>query len=458
MTGMWKVKRLSKKPLSVCGLKLFHKNKHLYILERKYYTFPIEDIRLFTLKLLHWIDKHSSACLLDNQGYASTYSSYECVVAAGCIKRFEQKDDLFSSLSDFVNNNNDWIFGHLNYDIKNHIEALYSSNIDNIQFPDAFLFIPEVVLIVKNNILIIGVLHSSANAVFNEINFQKIPQKNIQSVRIKPRIDKEEYIDTVKKLQQHILKGECYEINYCQEFYAENADISPVDVYHHLTQISPNPFCAFYKLNDAYLMCVSPERFIRKEGENIISQPIKGTAKRGVNKEEDQHIKQVLLNSKKDRKENIIVVDLVRNDLSRVCSKGSVHVEELCALYTFPGVHQMISTVKGTLKPDVDFGDIIKATFPMGSMTGAPKKRVMQLIEKYEKTKRGIYSGTLGYINPDRDFDFNVVIRSIMYNKAEKYVSYQVGGAITFESDPENEYEECFLKAAAIMQILRTNS
>ena len=223
-----------------------------------------------------------------------------------------------------------------------------------------------------------------------------------------------------------------------------------------LNKISPNPFCCFYKLTDKFLLCASPERYLKKESKNILSQPIKGTAKRGANSEEDNEIKHELFNNAKDRKENIIVVDLVRNDLSRICTEGSVAVQDLCEVHTFPGVHQMISTIKGTLRPEAGFGDIIKATFPMGSMTGAPKKRVMQLIENFERTKRGIYSGTVGYITPDKDFDFNVVIRSIMYNETNKYVSYQVGGAITFESDPESEYDECITKGAAMAQILST--
>lgn len=423
-------------------------------MKRKYYTFHVRHIDLFKLKLLLWAAKYNVVSFLDNHEYHSQYSAFECLAGAGCIKRFDIKEELFSSLSSFVNNTDDWIFGHLNYDIKNYTENLYSHNIDNINFPDAFLFVPEIVFILQKNLLTMGLIHSDANQIFNEINLQEIPERNIDKVYIKPRISKEKYIQKVKQLQQHILRGECYEINFCQEFFAENADIFPADIYRSLTRISPNPFSSFYKIADKFLLCASPERYLKKEGENILSQPIKGTAKRGANDEEDQQIKQALFNSKKDRKENIIVVDLVRNDLSRICEEGSVHVQELCKVYTFPGVHQMISTVKGKLKRNAGFGDIIKATFPMGSMTGAPKKRVMQLIEKYEQTKRGIYSGTVGYITPNKDFDFNVVIRSIMYNEANKYLSYQVGGAITFESDPESEYEECLVKAAAITQIL----
>lgn len=423
-------------------------------MKRTYYTYQINNIHLFKLRLLNWSVQYKVVSFLDNNEYNSSYSKYELLVGVGCIKKFDIKENFFSSLSSFVNDTNDWIFGHLNYDIKNYIEDIYSNNIDRIHFPDAFLCIPEIVFILQKDELIIGTMQADADRVFDEINQQQIPLNNLQPVNVIPRITKEEYIQNIKKLQQHILRGECYEINYCQEFYAENTSVSPAAVYHLLTQISPNPFCCFYKIDDKFLLCASPERYLKKEGDNIISQPIKGTAKRGTDKDEDLKIKKELFNNKKERKENIIVVDLVRNDLSRICEEGSVHVEELCEVYTFPGVHQMISTVKGKLLPKAAFGDIMKAAFPMGSMTGAPKKRVMQLIEKYEKTKRGIYSGTVGYITPEKDFDFNVVIRSIMYNETNRYVSYQVGSAITFESDAESEYEECVVKAAAITKIL----
>jgi len=423
-------------------------------LERKYDTFSIEDINLFKLKLLNWCARHDVSAFLDNNFYDSGYSGYECLAGVGCAKKFQIEENLFSALSLFVDDAKDWIFGHLNYDIKNHIEDLSSNNVDNINFPDAFFFVPEIIFIIKHHELTIGSVNANADVVFAEINQQNIAKEELHPVRVIPRISKEDYIHNVAQLQQLILRGECYEINYCQEFYGENIDISPADIYRRLTNISPNPFCSFYKINDKYLLCASPERYLKKEGRSIISQPIKGTSKRGETKEKDQQLKQALYESKKDRKENIIVVDLVRNDLSRLCEEGTVHVEELCKVYGFPGVHQMISTVKGRLRADAKFGEIIKATFPMGSMTGAPKKRVMQLIEKYEQTKRGIYSGTVGYITPHKDFDFNVVIRSIMYNATSKYVSYQVGGAITFESDPESEYKECLVKAAAITQIL----
>ena len=253
----------------------------------------------------------------------------------------------------------------------------------------------------------------------------------------------------------HILRGDCYEINFCQEFYAEGVSINPVSIYHSLGAASPNPYSAFYKLDDKFLLCASPERYLKKTGSNILSQPIKGTWERSpTNDVEDELNKSRLSTSSKDRSENVMVVDLVRNDLSKVCIEGSVKVDELFGIYKFPQLYQMISTVSGTLNTGIRITDIVKATFPMGSMTGAPKKKVMELIEKYEVTKRGIFSGTVGYISPDKDFDFNVVIRSIMYNASNRYLSFQAGSGITFYSDPETEYDECLLKAMAIKKVL----
>jgi len=301
-------------------------------------------------------------------------------------------------------------------------------------------------------------LHDKPEKIFDSIRFCPVEnsKRGRKNINIQSRINKEEYTQIISKLKQHILRGDCYEINFCMEFFAEDAAIDPLNIHEQLTAVSPNPFSCYYKCDDKFLFCASPERYLKKSGTAIISQPIKGTAGRsGDDPNEDDRGKKNLAESSKDKSENVMVVDLVRNDLSKICKEGTVHVEELFGVYTFPQVHQMISTIKGELKEDVNFSDILKATFPMGSMTGAPKKRVMELIEQYEKTKRGIFSGAVGYITPQQDFDFNVVIRSIMYNATKKYLSYQVGSGITFYSDPEKEYEECLLKAKAIEEVLK---
>ena len=212
------------------------------------------------------------------------------------------------------------------------------------------------------------------------------------------------------------------------------------------------PFASFYKQNQNVLMGASPERYLCKRGDKLYSQPIKGTYRRGKNPEEDKQLKTALRDDLKEQTENVMIVDLVRNDLSRTAAKSSVKVEELFGMYTFPQVHQLISTVSSTLKSDVHFTEAIRCSYPMGSMTGAPKISAMKLIDQYEKTKRELYSGSVGYIDPYGNFDFNVVIRSLLYDTQKQYLSLTVGGAITNQSDAEKEYEECLLKAKAIFE------
>ena len=291
----------------------------------------------------------------------------------------------------------------------------------------------------------------------NDVGNSKIITTSNIAIKTQSKITKQTYLDNVEHLKSHIQQGDIYEINYCQEFYANEVEINPIELYFKLNKKSPTPYSCFVKHNHSYLLSASPERFIKKQGNKISSQPIKGTIKRGATLEEDEVLKHQLKNDPKERSENIMIVDLVRNDLSKIATRNSVKVEELCEIYTFPQVHQLISTISAEAKPEVDFKTIIHALFPMGSMTGAPKIRAMELIEQYEHSKRGLYSGTVGYIKPNGDFDFNVVIRSILYNSSSKKISYFVGGAITSLSEPEKEYEECLLKAKAINEVLSSN-
>ncbi len=271
---------------------------------------------------------------------------------------------------------------------------------------------------------------------------------------LRPRQAKTEYLAAVEAIKEDILNGEVYELNLCQEFYAEGVALDPVDVFHRLNATSPAPFAGFYRYHHHYLICASPERFIRRTASTILSQPIKGTIARGATPAADEQQRLVLLQDEKERAENLMIVDLVRNDLARVAETGSVHVPELFGLYPFRHVWQMISTVRATLRPEVDLVDVLRAAFPMGSMTGAPKVRAMQLIEHYEQSRRGLYSGSIGYVLPSGDFDFNVVIRSLQYRQDTGYLSFQVGSAITYDSVPEREYEECLLKARAMLEVL----
>lgn len=352
-----------------------------------------------------------------------------------------------------------WQYGFVSYDYKNRIESLVSDNPDSFSLPDCCFKKPDLAfrnqgqgwkdLLPEKNPNGIRA-EEILNNLFDEHGLEHQPV----SIRMKTRFGKEEYIRTVQSIKKRILAGEVYEMNFCQEFYASGVEINPAQVFRHLQELSPAPFSAILRKDNIYLISSSPERFLRKEGTHLYSQPIKGTRRRGNNAAEDQRLKEELSADEKERAENVMIVDLVRNDLSRIAARGSVKVDELFGIYSFEQVHQMISTISCTLKPDTSFAEILRATFPMGSMTGAPKIRAMELIEKYERSRRGLYSGALGVITPQGDFDFSVVIRSILYDSEKKYVSITVGSAITHRSDPEKEYEECLLKAKGMLLAL----
>jgi para-aminobenzoate synthetase component I len=404
--------------------------------------------------MLNWANQFNIFCYLDNQHYNFQPHYYECLLAVGLHSYISSDTSEVSDLDHFLSGQKDWSFGHLSYNLKAGLHGINNNKPDPLGFPHFFFFVPEVVLTINGRELCIEA--SSPDDVFSQIMQQE--ERVIQPhapINVQQRITKAEYLQTIRKLQQHILRGDCYEINFCQEFYAEEALIDPLSIFQKLITVSPTPFSAFYRLYDKYLICASPERFIAKEGAKILSQPMKGTAKRNLQDEkEDKLLKEDLHTNSKERAENVMVVDLVRNDLSKICKGASVKVDELFGIYTFPQVHQMVSTVSGELQSNVPFSEILSSTFPMGSMTGAPKHRVMQLIDQYEPSNRGIFSGSVGYFDPSGNFDFNVVIRSIMYNASNKYLSYQVGSGITFYCDAEKEWEECLLKAEAIKKVL----
>ena len=418
-------------------------------------AFPINDFTAVKEKALNWVQQYSTFCTLDNHQYQIKPHSQECLIAAGIKNSISGNDvDALERLQQAIDKST-WLFGHLGYELNIGNRPVSSSFPDHIGFPDLYFFEPEIILRFDEREMTIQAANPAK--VFDEIMSMPVIRagQNSNKVSIQSRITKEEYIDIIEKLRKHILRGDCYEINFCQEFFIEELLLDPVQVYNQLSEISPNPFSALYRINDRWLICASPERFLKKEGNRIISQPIKGTSKRiEGNAETDLRSKEQLHLSQKDRSENVMVVDLVRNDLARICKEGTVKVDELYGVYSFPQVHQMISTVSGELSPGCSFADIIRATFPMGSMTGAPKKKVMELIVTYEKSKRGIFSGALGYISPEGDFDFNVVIRSILYNVATGYVSFLAGSGITFYSNAQDEWTECMLKAEAIRNVL----
>jgi para-aminobenzoate synthetase component 1 len=427
--------------------------------KRQFVSFPFSDLYNIKQQVLNWSVRFSTFAFLDNQLYSSPETSYECLVAVGERARLRTNaGGAFDRLKAFSIQQEDWLFGHFSYDLKSETENVPSALPDRILFPDLFFFVPDIIILISQHEIQLGLFGSHHQLIWDEIkNAAPNTERNIIApAAIHNRMSRDEYLSVIEKLRQHILLGDCYEINYCQEFFVEAVNMDPTDLYRSLINISPSPFSAYYSVDDHFLLCASPERYLKRNGNNILSQPIKGTSARDLaDASHDASLRATLAASEKDRAENVMVVDLVRNDLSKICQPDSVFVSELFGIYSFPQVHQMISTIVGKPRSDLYWTDMIALTFPMGSMTGAPKKRVLELIEKYEKSKRGLFSGALGYVKPNQDFDFNVVIRSLLYNRGHQYLSYFAGSGITFNSDPEKEYEECLLKVAAFESIIK---
>ncbi|TDE41666.1 anthranilate synthase component I family protein [Flavobacterium rhamnosiphilum] len=419
----------------------------------------ISDPKEFKQQLLFWSQQFREIIYLDSNDYPQNYSSYDCVLAVDAFTSIKTDyHNAFEDLKQYQQITKDWLFGYLSYDLKNDIEQLQSKNFDGLGFPDLYFFQPKKLFLLKGNQLEIKYLNICDDEVEedfeNIVESRKSKVETEATIEIQQRILKENYLEKVSRILEHIHQGDIYEANFCMEFFAENAIIDPIEKFIKLNEISQPPFAVFFKNNNHFLLSATPERYLKKEGELIISQPIKGTAKRFSDPIEDENSRVDLALDPKERAENIMITDLVRNDLSRTAQKGSVEVQELCGIYSFLQVHQMISTVTSKLDVQYSAVDVLKTTFPMGSMTGAPKISAMKIIEKLEETKRGLYSGAVGYFAPNGDFDFNVVIRSILYNQEKKYVSFSVGSAITSQSIPEKEYEECLLKAKAMREVL----
>lgn len=420
---------------------------------RTQHVFRINDATIIKQKVLNWLKQFGTFCFLDSCSFP--HQEFELIAGAGVRRDFSCNDaHTFRSFQQF-DVEKSWLLGHISYELGVRLNSSSELKPDRTAFPLLYFFEPEALITLKDGLLTItgengAVFFDEINATPLEHHFEKPGL-----VEMKAGTTREEYIQIVEQLQQHIQRGDCYEINYCIDFFADKVQLDPVTIFTELTKLSPNPFSALYKLKDKWLICASPERFLKKAGNQLVSQPIKGTSIRLAQTSEELKVEQSALhNSQKDRAENVMVVDLVRNDLSRVCRPGSVTVDELFGVYSFSQVHQMISTISGRLEENSSFQSIIEATFPMGSMTGAPKASIMRLIDLYEKEARGIFSGTVGYVKPNGDFDLNVVIRSLMYDQQNGNLSYKVGSGITVYSNPESEWEECLLKAKAIETVL----
>jgi len=413
----------------------------------------------FKIDPLRFIEQEQDCVSLLNSNSDSKHN----ILAWGIDKELKlaQCEGAFDKLKQFQSEVQDWMIGYLSYDLKNDVEQLESSNEDKLDFPVLHFYVPQLLIEV----------HKEFTKVESLINF---PQERIDEMMLNAQssyklnstgevdilfhgLNEEEYLMHFSKLAEHIQKGDIYEVNFCLQFYREEIQIDPLATYLRLNEQTQAPFSVFYRNDQHYILCGSPERFLKKEGNRILSQPIKGTIRRGGNEEEDALLKEQLRNDPKEQGENVMIVDLVRNDLSRIANKGSVVVDELFGVHSFKSVHQLISSITCTVDESKHPVDIIRAAFPMGSMTGAPKIRALQIIEENENFKRGVYSGAFGYINPSGDFDFNVVIRSILYNERKKVLSFPVGGAITALANGPDEYHECILKAKAMKKALQNN-
>ncbi|MGF7079988.1 anthranilate synthase component I family protein [Mucilaginibacter sp. UYCu711] len=413
----------------------------------------VTDLHLFKQKALQWAASFDACCYLDSNSFNDPYSKFDTLIAAGVKDSITTNTGTaFADLERFRETHPGWLTGFFSYDLKNEVEDLSSANPDHLHFPDLYFFEPEHLIFINKGK--VEIICDNPQLIFNTISHQVLSNYNPDPINLQSRFSKADYILAVDKIKAHIARGDIYVTNFCQEFYADDAAIDPVATFLQLNRVSPTPFGTFYKWQDNYILCASPERFLAKRGDKLVSQPIKGTAKRGATQQEDEAIKEQLHNSTKELQENVMIVDLVRNDLTHSAKPGTVKTEELFGIYTFNQVHQMISTVVCELQDGLSAIAAIRNTFPMGSMTGAPKINSMRLMEQYERSKRGVYSGAIGYFSPDNDFDFNVVIRTLLYNSVDQYLSFHTGGAITYHSDAEKEYEECLLKAKAILEVL----
>jgi para-aminobenzoate synthetase component 1 len=415
----------------------------------------LADPHGFKQKALHWASHFPTFAFFDSNDFSEDdYGEYDMLLAVDAVRFLDcDAGKALDSLKDFHRENPSWLFGVLAYDLKNEVEELQSLHPNDLQLPDLYFFEPRYLFKLKGDELEVNRRYVEAMAILDAMEGLRWPEIHPTKIQLEAGIDRSQYISSLSEIKDHIRKGNFYEINFCQQFKASGR-IDPVDIFLRLNRLGEAPFSGLFKAKGSYLICASPERYLKKKGRKLISQPIKGTARRDTNPEIDQKIQSELLASEKERAENVMIVDLVRNDLRRVANTGTVDVPELFGTYAFKQVHQLVSTVTAEMRDDKDWIDALRASFPMGSMTGAPKVEVMKRTEELESFRRAWYSGALGYVNPEQDFDFNVVIRSILYNEDLELITVPVGGAITYDSDPEKEYEECMLKAEAMRKVL----
>ena len=424
-------------------------------MNRKEKVFKVENINDLKEKFLFFSKSKENVIFLDSN---RKKNDYEFIFSYGKISELKSFDNSLEKLDNYINLVNDWIFGFISYDLKDEIEDLKSKNLKYFNTPNLSFFQPSTIWVFDG--IILKALYFDEIELFddwdeiNKIHISFDNNKSNLNVELKGRLSKEEYIIKIKDIKDRIKIGDTYELNFCFDFFNDNTKISPENTFKKLNKLTESPMSVYYKDQYFHVISSSPERFIKRNKKTIISQPIKGTKKRGATLQEDVFLINSLKNSVKEKSENHMIVDLVRNDFSRIAKKGTVKVTELSKINTYKNIHQMVSTIEAQIENDMFFSTILKSTFPMGSMTGAPKIKTMKIIEEFEETSRGIYSGAIGYIDPDKNFDFNVVIRTIIYDDKLSKISVNVGSGITFKSVPEDEYEECLTKIDALKKSL----
>ncbi len=406
--------------------------------------------------LLHWGNLQDYCAF-----FITSETNFKAAIGAKRKIEIRTTKGAFYQLEAFQQKSTSPIAGYLGYDLKNDLENLQSKNTDDLEMPESVFFEPTVWLYFAQGKLKI---ESENQADINEIrDWLEIPfptkAYQNETIFLEPKTLQSEYIAQAKSINAHLKRGDIYEANYCMSFSGRAENFDPVNQFLKLLELTKAPFSVFSKLGEAYILSASPERYLKNTDGELISQPIKGTIKRSRDASEDQQLIEQLKNDPKEQSENVMIVDLVRNDLSRVAKRNSVHVKELFGVGTFKTVHHLVSTVAAQLNTKkYNHWDAIKATFPMGSMTGAPKISAMKIIDSHENFKRGVYSGAFGWIDPSGDFDFNVLIRTIIYNHRTERLGFSVGSAITINAIPEKEYEECMLKADALITALKSEA
>jgi para-aminobenzoate synthetase component I len=420
------------------------------------------DKKDFIRLVLNNLPNFSTFCVLHSNEINSPLlqDEYDFIIGIGAQKQFNSTNphdwDFFNS----IEQENSFLMGFISYSYNKDFWKITEKKTTITPPANSFWFVPEYLIYKKREDKEFIVFGENPLEFYHSIlqsDVQPICASSAFQHEFLPLLSKERYIQTIDKIREDIKNGDYYEMNFCQEFISKNFDSDPFLIWEKVRNSNRAPFSAFFRHESFFTISLSPERFLKKKEGCILTQPIKGTAMRGRTAEEDEKNQSNLKKSEKERAENIMIVDLVRNDLSRVCKVGTVNVEELCGIYSFKNVHQMISSVSGNLLKESSLGDILKNTFPMGSMTGAPKRMVVERASEYEASARGIYSGSIGYIEPNGNFDLNVVIRTLIIDTEKKIASFHVGGAITYDSDPIAEYEECMLKGKFWLDLFKSN-